>query len=174
MCSPPPPRTQNRRTGVLDEPQNRRARRTAEPACSTNRRTGVLDDVKDASLAPRSGGLRPSPTSSARAGGRILRRGAGTRRSTTGVSRTSCRSHPSWATGVALRVEGVPRNASITPSWTRARHVPPPSRGRGRSRTRCSTSASRSGGALRCERLQHTDRRRTFRWCSSPRRLVTS
>jgi hypothetical protein len=42
---------------VLDEPQNQRARRTAEPACSTNRRTGVLDDVKDASLRSRRGAV---------------------------------------------------------------------------------------------------------------------
>ena len=28
-----------------------------------------------------------------------------------------------WTTGVALRVEGRPRNASITPSWIEARHV---------------------------------------------------
>jgi len=63
-----------------------------EPACSTTRsqnhrnRRARRRQGRVASLAPRSGGLRPSLTSPARAGGSHLRRGASTRRSTTGVS----------------------------------------------------------------------------------------
>jgi hypothetical protein len=64
--------------GLATGRQGRRARPDAELACSAGPGTGVLGDVQGrvALLAPRSGGLRPSLTSPARAGGSHLRRGA--------------------------------------------------------------------------------------------------
>ena len=193
-CSTTTTRTQNRRTSVLDEPQNRRARRTQNRrARRTQNRRARRRQGRVASLAPRSGGLRPSLTSPARAGGSHLRRvQAPVVRPQR--HRTCCPSHPSLGrrrTAGGLTGPAVPRtrrwgrrrtaggrtpsqpehHAELDSGETRSRR---PSCGRGRSRTRCSTSASRSGGALRRDRLQHTDRRRSFRWCSSPPQLVTS
>jgi hypothetical protein len=159
-CRPARSTTTRCRTGVLNEPQNRGARR----------RQGRV-----ASLAPRSGGLRPSLTSPARADGSHLRRVQAPVVRRQASHRIGCHSHCRWLTGVALWTDGCPRNASTTPSWRPVRHVLAPElRSRQGPRARCSTSASRSGGALRREQLQHADRRRNFRWCSSPLRLVTS
>ena len=140
--------------------QNRRARRTAEPACSTTSRTRRFARAAERRAAP-------VPDVACARRWIAFATGAGTRPSTTGVS-----------PDLRHALYGGWRDALATRSSRRARYgrdtFSPPICGRGRSRAQCSTSTSRSGGALRCEQLQHTNRRRNFRWCSPPPQLVTS
>lgn len=127
--------------------QNRRARR----------RQGRI-----ASLAPRSGGLRPSLTSPARAGGSHLRRGADTPSlDDLALHGFAVARNRRWTTGVALRVEDVQpsqreHHAEMEAGETRSHVRAAVEEGAERC---CSTRASRSGwcSSLRTTRAPTAD-----------------
>jgi hypothetical protein len=116
--------TSRPRTGVLTRTQNWCARR--RQTRTQNRRTGVLDDVKDASLRLRAAERRAAPVPDVACARRWIAFATGCRHPSfdhTTSHLPCCPSHPSLDDRRPTRVEGHPRNSGITPSWIQARRV---------------------------------------------------